>query len=87
MEFKDIKNLRGTKRKEIRLNMLDTLLFLNNVYGFALDNQYNIVFLLVRKMAKSEITSYHVRAKAGMYTLAYLKCIKDLSGVEVMELK
>lgn len=87
IEFKDVPNLRGNKKKEIRLKFLDTALFLVNDFNIATLSEANVVFVLVRTLSVKELPAYHVKSRAKEYTPAYLEYIQELAGIRVLEIK
>ncbi|WP_438316116.1 hypothetical protein [Sporosarcina sp. FA9] len=86
VEFKNISKMSKNKKKEIRLKVLDSLLFLDVEFGVRSAEEFSIVFVLVRTLGMGERSSYHVKSRAKEYTPAYLKYIKELAGIKVFEL-
>ena len=86
VEFKNVKKLEGSKKKDIRLKILDTLLLLNGELKVNQRSHAKMSFIIVRTLGEKDRVAYHVMAKARKYTPAYLNYVTKLTGIDVMEL-
>lgn len=60
--FENVPDLRGGKRKDARLKLLDKVLFLNKDYNITSFTGLDVVFVLVRTLSPKEIVSYHAKS-------------------------
>lgn len=86
VEFKNVKKLEGSKKKDIRLKIVDTLLLLHGELNVNQRSHANISFVIVRTLGEKDRITYHVMAKAKKYTPAYLEYVAKLTGINVIEL-